>query len=88
SAPKSRLIVAYFTRALILTLVAPLVRRLGEPLKTIFSVEEMHALLEKHGFLAVADQGLAELGEALSPALGRATKRMQHLRIVTADRKS
>jgi methyltransferase (TIGR00027 family) len=86
SAPGSRLIVAYFGRAMLMYLVAPVVRRLGEPLKSVFKADEMRTLLREYGFGVVKDLDLAALGAALSPDIGHATKRMKHLRIATADR--
>jgi methyltransferase (TIGR00027 family) len=86
SAPGSRLIVAYFSPAMLMHLVAPVVRRLGEPLKSVFKAEEMRALLQQYGFAVVKDLDLAALGAALSQDIGHATKRMKHLRIATADR--
>jgi O-methyltransferase involved in polyketide biosynthesis len=86
SALGSRLIIAYFSPAPILWLVGPLVRRLGEPIKSVFAPEALHALLGKYGFAALSDRGLSEIGAALSPEIGKATLRMRHLRIVTAER--
>jgi methyltransferase (TIGR00027 family) len=86
SALGSRLIIAYFSPAPMLWLVGPLVRRLGEPIKSVFTPDAQHALLRRHGFSAVSDQGLSEIGAALSPEIGKATRRMKHLRIVTAER--
>jgi methyltransferase (TIGR00027 family) len=85
SAPGSRLIVAYFSPAMLLHLVAPLVRRLGEPIQSVFKADELRALLQEYGFAVVKDLDLAALGAALSPDIGHATKRMKHLRIATAD---
>jgi methyltransferase (TIGR00027 family) len=82
----SRLIVAYFVPAWMLRLVGPLVRRLGEPLRSVFSVEEMRALLARYGFTVVSDRGLLDIATGLSPELARATRPLKHLRVVVADR--
>jgi methyltransferase (TIGR00027 family) len=86
SALSSRLIVAYFTPAPMLWLVGPLVKRLGEPIRSVFAQEEMEKLLADFGFVTKSDEGLSSIGAALSPEIGKATRRMKHLRIVTADR--
>lgn len=64
------------------------VRMMGEPVKSVFTVEKMAALLRAHGFDPRADRGLPEIGESLSPEIARATKRLRHLRIVVAERAS
>jgi methyltransferase (TIGR00027 family) len=88
SAAESRLIIAYHRPALMLFLVGWMVRRVGEPLRTALSPGAMRALLERYGFAVVRDQGLPEIGAALSSEVGRATRIMKHLRIVTATRVS
>ena len=50
SAAGSRLIVAYHSPALILRLVAFLVARVGEPLRSAFTAHAMRTLLATHGF--------------------------------------
>jgi methyltransferase (TIGR00027 family) len=85
SAPNSRLIIAYHSRTPLLLMVGPIVRMLGEPLRSTFSADAMRALLTEHGFRVVRDRGLPELASALSPALGRSLRSIRHLRIVTAD---
>jgi methyltransferase (TIGR00027 family) len=86
SAPRSRLIVAYHSPALVLHLIGWFVRRLGEPLRSSFTPDAMRSLLSKHGFGVVRDDGLPAIGLALSDDIARATKVMKHMRIVTADR--
>jgi methyltransferase (TIGR00027 family) len=85
SAPGSRLIVAYFSPALLIHLVGVMVRRLGEPIQSVFTSDAMRTLLEKHRFRVVSDQGLPEIGRTLSANVARATRRLRHLRVVTAD---
>jgi methyltransferase (TIGR00027 family) len=86
SAVGSRLVVAYHCPAPILRIVGFLVRRLGEPLRSVLTADAMRALLARHRFTVVRDEDLPTIAAALSPELGRATQILKHLRIVTADR--
>jgi methyltransferase (TIGR00027 family) len=86
SAAGSRLVVAYHAPALMLRFVGVFTRRLGEPLRSAFTADEMRALLARHRFEVVRDDALPALGAALSADIGEATKVVKHLRIVTADR--
>jgi methyltransferase (TIGR00027 family) len=86
SAVGSRLIIAYHTPALILLLVAVFVRRLGEPIRSAFTPEQMRALLAGYGFQVVSDEALPAIGVSLSEDVGKATRIMKHMHIVTADR--
>ena len=87
SAPGSRLIVAYHQPALMLLLLAVIVRRLGEPIRTVLTPEQMRKLLARYGFSTRWDRDLPAIGSELSAEIGRATRLMRHLRIVSADRK-
>ena len=84
----SRLIIAYHSPALMLRLIGPFVRRLGEPLRSAFTADTMRALLSKYGFGVVWDAAMPTIGDAMSAEIAQATRRMKHLRIVTADRLS
>jgi methyltransferase (TIGR00027 family) len=86
SAPGSRLIVAYHSPAFILRIIGPLVRRLGEPLRSAFTADEMRSLLAKYGFRIVKDDGLPAIGAKLSPDVAHATRVMKHMRVAIADR--
>jgi methyltransferase (TIGR00027 family) len=86
SAPGSTVVVAYHSRAVLLYLVAFVVRRLGEPIRSAFSAEAMRALLAKYGFRVVSDEDLPTIAKGLSDDLARATRPMRHLRIATAIR--
>jgi methyltransferase (TIGR00027 family) len=70
SAAASRLVVAYHTPAWLLWVVGPIVRRLGEPLRSAFTPEAMEALLGRHGFRAARDEDVRALG-ARSARMGR-----------------
>jgi methyltransferase (TIGR00027 family) len=87
SAPGSRLIVAYHQPAWMLLLLAVIVRRLGEPIRTVLTPRQMHRLLARYGFCIRWDRDLPAIGSELSTEIGRATRLMRHLRIVTAERK-
>jgi O-methyltransferase involved in polyketide biosynthesis len=86
SAPGSRLIVAYHQPALMILLLAVIVRRLGEPIRTVLTPHQMRELLARHGFCTRWDRDLPAIGAELSAEIGQATRLMRHLRIVTADR--
>jgi hypothetical protein len=64
-----------------------IVRRLGEPIRTVLTPRQMRALLARYGFCARWDRDLPAIGCELSEEIGRATRLMRHLRIVSADRK-
>jgi methyltransferase (TIGR00027 family) len=87
SAPGSRLIVVYHQPALMLLLLAVLVRRMGEPIRTVLTQGQMRKLLDRYGFRACWDRDIPTIGSELSAEIGRATRMMRHLRIVAADRK-
>ena len=86
SAPGSRLIVAYHQPAWMLVVLALIVRRLGEPIRTVLTPQQMRELLARYGFCIRWDRELPAIGSELSTEIGRATRLMRHLRIVTADR--
>lgn len=86
SAPGSRLIIAYFQPALILKLLGWLVARVGEPLRSTQTAEEMSAILRKHDFTVQQDEDLGQIAGRLSSDLAAAAKQLRHMRIVTADR--
>lgn len=86
SAAGSRLIVAYFTSALMLRIVGLLLRRLGEPLRSVFTIGQLRALLARYQFTVGRDEGVQEIATRLSPELGRATRPIRHLRIAVADK--
>ncbi|HMI93823.1 MAG TPA: hypothetical protein VK509_20760, partial [Polyangiales bacterium] len=88
SAPRSRAIVLYHRPAPILRVVGLVLWAMGEPLRSTFEPEAMHALLAKHGFTVVRDESVPEIAAALSDQLVEATKVMRHMRLATADRDS
>jgi methyltransferase (TIGR00027 family) len=82
----SRLIVMYHSPALMLRLIGPIVRRMGEPLRSSFTADTMRALVARYGFGVVWDADMPTIGGEMSAEIAQATRRMKHLRIVTADR--
>ena len=86
SAPGSRLIILYHTPTLLLRAIGVFVRRLGEPLRSAYSVEEMRALLSGHGFRVIEDRGLPEIAAAMPRDVAEATAFAKHMRLATAER--
>ena len=85
SAPGSRLIVAYHQPAWMLLLLKVIVRRLGEPIRTVLTPHQMRELLARYGFCIRWDRDLPAIACELSAQIGHATRLMRHLRIVSAD---
>jgi methyltransferase (TIGR00027 family) len=86
SAPGSHLVVMYAARSFLLPLISTLLRRVGEPLRSLFTPNQMSALLANFGFAAARDEGLPAIAAQLSAELARDTRVMKHLRLVTATR--
>ncbi len=86
SAPQSRLVIVYVAPALMVVLLAPLVSRMGEPLRSVFRPRTLSALLTRHGFRATRDVGVAEVASSMSLTLPAGGLTARHLRIVTAER--
>ena len=86
SSPGSRLVVAYVSRSMLLPLGALMLRRAGEPLRSIYSAREMARLIVSHGFAVARDHNVAEIGARLGGDLVRGTRPIKHLRIAVADR--
>jgi methyltransferase (TIGR00027 family) len=84
SAPGSRLTVAYHDSTLLLRLVGPILRLVGEPLRSAFTANAMRTLLAAHGFRVVRDEDVRTVASRLSARVASSV-RVRHLRIVTAD---
>jgi methyltransferase (TIGR00027 family) len=82
----SRLIIAYHQPALMLFVIALIVRFMGEPIRTVLTPKQMLDLLDRHAFKVRTDEDIATLGARLSNDVASATRLMKHLRIVVADR--
>lgn len=87
SAAGSRLVVLYHRPALMLAIIGLVVHRVGEPLRSAFTPDQMRAMLARHGFQVARDRSAADLGAEI-PALAEAMKPIKHLRLVTADKHS
>ena len=84
SAPGSALAVLYHAPALLLHVVRPVVRRLGEPLRSTFTPAAMGAMLAAHGFAVESDRSIREIGAGMTAEVARATRIASHLRLVVA----
>ncbi len=83
----SRLIVAYHQPAWMILVLALIVRRLGEPIRTVLTPTQMRELLARHGFSTCWDRELPAIASELSAEVGKAIRLMRHLRIVAAERR-
>jgi methyltransferase (TIGR00027 family) len=86
SAPRSRLVVAYHCPALMLGLIGALLRRVGEPLRSAFTADEMRNLLAGYGFTVRTDHDLPAIAGKLSADMARSVRGIRHQRVATADR--
>jgi methyltransferase (TIGR00027 family) len=86
SAPASRLIVVYHSPAVLLHLVRLWVRRVGEPLRSVFRPARMRSLLATYGFTVTSDQDLPTMAGDISAELAHAIRWSHHLRVAVADR--
>jgi methyltransferase (TIGR00027 family) len=86
SAPGSRLVVTYHAPTPMRWVVGFAVRRLGEPLRSVFRPAAMGALLVKHGFAVVRDDGIPAISATLSTDKAARSRFTNHFRVVTADR--
>jgi methyltransferase (TIGR00027 family) len=86
SALESRLVIVYSAPALILLILAPAVKRMGEPLRSVFRPRGMSTMLARHGFRATRDVGVADIASSMSLRLPAGGLTARHLRVVTAER--
>lgn len=82
----SRLLIAYLSPAPMLRLIGFIVRRLGEPLRSVLTADAMRALLARYRFGVLQDEDIPTIGAALSADIAQATRVMKHMRIATAAR--
>jgi methyltransferase (TIGR00027 family) len=87
SAPRSRLALLYHRPQPILFFVGPILRWIGEPLRSRWQPEAMKALLDARGFDVVRDDDMASLGAALGGDVAAANVPMKHLRLAIAHRR-
>jgi methyltransferase (TIGR00027 family) len=87
SSSGSRLVVAYHAPArLMLAFVGWIVRRMGEPLRSHYTADQMRALLARHAFRVVADDDLPTLARRLTPEVAALARPMRHFRIAEAEK--
>ncbi len=86
SAPGSRLALNYHAPTPMRWVVGFVVGRLGEPLRSVFRPAEMGALLVKHGFVVVKDDGIPAISASLTTDPASQSRHTNHFRVVTADR--
>jgi methyltransferase (TIGR00027 family) len=95
SAPGSRLAIAYVTRSRarwLGLLLARLARRSGldvlehEPQVTFLDVDEMRALLARHGMRVQADEDVVSVASRIGAEIGRSARFARAGRIVIATR--
>jgi methyltransferase (TIGR00027 family) len=86
STPGSRLIVAYAAPGWMVPLVRIILRRVGEPFRSVFRPPALKALLAASGFTVLRDQDIPTLGRALSERTWKATRTLKHIRIAVAER--
>jgi len=86
STPGSRLVANYHAPTPMRWVVGFVVRRLGEPLRSVFRPAQMTALLEKHGFAVVSDDGIPAISATLTTDRAAQSRYTNHFRVVTADR--
>src|SRR5262249_37582136 len=83
---KSRVVIVYIAPSLMLLALAPLVKLMDEPLRSVFRSRGMSALLARHGFRATRDVCVADLASSMSLTLPAGGLTARHLRVVTAER--
>jgi hypothetical protein len=78
-------VIVYIAPALMLLVLAPLVKRMGEPLRSVFRPRGMSALLARHRFRAIRDVRVADVARSMSLTLPAGGLTARHLRVVTAE---
>jgi methyltransferase (TIGR00027 family) len=86
SAPGSSLILVYHRRALSRLIVGLMMKRMGEPFRSVFDPASMRALLQRRGFRVVRDEGIPTIGASISPSARAGTRFLRHVRIAVAER--
>lgn len=88
SPPESRLVIAYVSSGPLLATVSQVVRQVGEPVRSVFTADEMATLLAQFGFAVVDDRTVPEIAATLAPPLAAGTQMVRHARMVTAVRRA
>lgn len=85
SAPTSRLVINYHQPLWVRSVLGVFLRRVGEPLKSSYSPDEMGALLQRHGFTVRRDQNVYDILRGLDAQLGERLRGISHLRLAVGD---
>lgn len=80
----SRVSIVYHAPALMLLLVGLVLKRVGEPLRSVFKPKQLQQLLERYGLEVIRDRNLPEIARELSLEV-RHTERLAHNRILLAE---
>lgn len=86
STPGSRLVIVYAAPGLFLLFAKLVVRRVGEPFRSVLRASAMKALLGTHGFAVVRDESIPAMAQRLAPRTLNATRVLKHIRTVVAER--
>lgn len=87
SAPGSRLVLLYLSPSLLLRMVSALGRFVsGEAIRSIFTVDDMRALLARFGFDVIEDRDIVTIAQSLGDDVSGAGWALRYLRILTACR--
>jgi methyltransferase (TIGR00027 family) len=87
SAPGSRIIIVYQSPSIIRQVSGFFLGWVGEPFRSSFTADEMHALLSGFGFAVVQDEDLATIATGLSADFAEEGRLLKDLRIATAQRR-
>jgi methyltransferase (TIGR00027 family) len=86
SCPGSRLVVLYLSPSRLLRIAGALGRATSEPLRSLFTADELRALLARFGFAVTRDEALPAIARRLSDDVRGVRWAVDHLRVATADR--
>lgn len=86
SAADSRISIVYHAPALMLLFVSLMLRRVGEPIRSVFKPAQLRALLDRYGFTVTRDVSLPEIAKGLSLPIEH-VKRLSHNRILLAKKR-
>ncbi|HMA96202.1 MAG TPA: SAM-dependent methyltransferase, partial [Polyangiaceae bacterium] len=86
SVPGSRLVVMYTSPSIIRRMSGFFLGRMGEPVRSAFTADEMSTLLAGFSFTVVQDDDLPRIANRLLTGFGKATRLLQDMRIATAER--
>jgi hypothetical protein len=68
--------------------VGIILRRVGEPFRSLFRPPALKTLLAASGFTVLRDQDIPTLARAMSEQTWKATRALKHIRVAVAERVS